>query len=335
MAILWAHGLDNLGSVAGAEDGIVDDIVGANSGYFSTGGRFGGGYIQTWQDGGIFTKTVSLQTDLTVELSMFQNGALTTSSNDGRFLRLFQDGTEQISCIIRVDGRISVFRGNNAVFLTDTPVGFVGPSRWDRLGVRIVFGDSPNGEVHVWSNGTTHSATGLDTLVSGAGCNNVNFLGGGASTTRVDDPIIHNGSSFIGDVRIYELKPTADTATADFTTSSGLDHYALVDDDVHDSDTTYVESSTATDQDIYTLEDLPANANTVKAVINDVVAKKDDAGARSVRTIVKSNTDTVTQDHALTTDYQHYLSIHETDPQGGGAWTVARVNAAEIGVEVV
>ena len=138
-------------------------------------------------------------------------------------------------------------------------------------------------------------------------------------------------------MRVVTLRPDADTAQADFTPSAGSVHYALVaeapDDD---GDATYVESGTVGHQDLYGYQDLTATQAAILALQLATVARKDDAGSRSLRAVLTSGATTANgATRVLGTTYAVYDDRFEVDPATGTAWTKPGVDAVEAGVEVV
>ena len=66
------------------------------------------------------------------------------------------------------------------------------------------------------------------------------------------------------------------------------------------------------------------------------VARKDDAGSRSLRAVLKSGATTANgATRVLGTSYALYDDRFEVDPATGAAWTKVGVDALEAGVEVV
>ena len=138
-------------------------------------------------------------------------------------------------------------------------------------------------------------------------------------------------------MRVVTLRPNADTAQADLTPSAGSAHYALVaeapDDD---GDTTYVEGGTIGHKDLYGYQDLTGAPAAIMAVQLATVARKDDAGSRSLRAVLKSvatNANGATR--VLGTTYALYDARFEVDPATGAACTKAGVDALQAGAEVV
>ena len=140
-------------------------------------------------------------------------------------------------------------------------------------------------------------------------------------------------NDFLGDLRVVTLRPDADTARTDFTPSAGSSHYALVaeapDDD---GDASYLESATVGHQDLYAYQDLTGTSAATLAVQLATVARKDDAGSRSLCAVLKSGAtmpNGVTR--VLSTSYSLYDYRFDVDPATGTAWTKAGVDALQAG----
>lgn len=141
-------------------------------------------------------------------------------------------------------------------------------------------------------------------------------------------------NDFLGDVRIDALYPTADGNYTQWTTSTGVDHFALVDDPTPNT-TDYVSDGTAGNKDSFVMADPPALASQViYGVRVKVAAAKDDAGARSLKVGVRSGAvDSLSAAKALSTSQLYYSNIHEVDPATGLAWSPSAVNALEALIE--
>ncbi len=143
-------------------------------------------------------------------------------------------------------------------------------------------------------------------------------------------------NDFLGDVQIQTLYPDADGNRNDMTPLSGLTNYEMVDEgQTPDDDTTYNSGGVVGNDELYSHDALTGTFDTVYAVQVRNLVRKEEAGYRTGATLVRSNTDELEgTPHPVATDYRYYDHIYEVDPQGGGAWTEARVNAAEFGFTV-
>jgi hypothetical protein len=156
------------------------------------------------------------------------------------------------------------------------------------------------------------------------------------TTPTIDDVYVTNGGTRLGESRVAVLYPNADTADADWTPSTSVNHYATVDETTVNGDTDYVASGTVGDLDLYEVSDLSLTPDSIHAVQVTMCARKDDAATREVRSKVKSGAamaDGAT--HAMAASYQYFRDIHEADPSTSTAWTSGGVNAIQIGPEVM
>lgn len=155
-----------------------------------------------------------------------------------------------------------------------------------------------------------------------------------------DDLYICDGTGstnndFLGDVRVQTLYPSSAGATSAFTSSSGGVNYTNVDETPANGDTDYNSSATVGATDTYGYTDIPASA-TVKGVQVNVIARKDDAGTRTIAPVVRhSGTDYVgTAQSAGAGTYSDLLQLYEQNPGTSAAWVATDVNNAEFGAKI-
>lgn len=259
----------------------------------------------------------------------------------------WQDATAlQGRILIGTDGTWSYQRGT-------TPVGSasaatIALNTYTYVECRITFHDTA-GSVAIRLNGTTVlSLTGIDTQNTANGSADRLRLGNHGSssaftfgTEDIDDVYVCDGmgtvnNGFLGDCRVDVLRPTADGANSAWTPSAGTSHFALVDETTPNDDSDYLSTSTAGARDSQALGDLPSLTDMVVAGVQQCLsARKDDAGTREVKGLLKSGgtTQAGSVTHTLTTSYRYYRQITETDPATGAAWTEAAVNSLEAGAE--
>lgn len=181
------------------------------------------------------------------------------------------------------------------------------------------------------------SATGVNT--GALDTNKIQISGTNGQTWFDDMYVVDTGSgsaptnTFLGDVRVETLYPTSNGANTAWTgVFTDADDPATVDDD-----TTFISSSTPGDKETYGLGDLVTTAGSVFAVQVNVVARKDDAGVRTIAPVTRvGGTDfDGTTTPGLATSYQGYQQLYERLDPSGAAWTIASVNAMEAGVKEV
>lgn len=162
----------------------------------------------------------------------------------------------------------------------------------------------------------------------------------GAVTIDFDDIYMcdNNGlynNNFLGDLRIDSVFPNGAGATTGWTPSTGS-NYQNVDDDPANDDTDYNSSGVAAAKDTYAFPDIPPTVGNVMGVVHNITVRKDDALTHTFRDVVRrGGTDYPGTTKTATAVYAMYTEMKETDPSTSLQWTIANLNAAEFGVELV
>jgi hypothetical protein len=160
-------------------------------------------------------------------------------------------------------------------------------------------------------------------------------IGSGSTASKLDNFFI--ADDFVGEMRSILSSPTSDSSVQ-FTPSAGS-NYQNVDDTAQDGDTTYNESSTVGHKDLFGFADIATSGIDVKCVSLVTVARKDDAGERTLTCIANQDaTDYDQTTHTLATAYPATLgavqsTILSTAPDTS-AWTSAIFNAMLWGYKV-
>jgi len=159
---------------------------------------------------------------------------------------------------------------------------------------------------------------------------------------HIDDVYIADGTGsynndFLGGIRVASLKPNNNGMQNDFTPYGQVNNYECVDElgvDTND----YVASGVVGHEEIYQLEDLPASLSqaSIKAVVNNVFAKRDDAGDREIQHILGDGTnkhvDTTSQ---IVRDYIANLSkIWEINPLTGSQFQLSDIPNLQSGIKI-
>lgn len=142
-------------------------------------------------------------------------------------------------------------------------------------------------------------------------------------------------NTFLGDCYVETLQPTGDGASTSWTPSTGTSHSALVDDDPANADTDYNSDSTSGHRDSFT-HGTPSGA-TVFAVANSLIVRKDDAGQRTVASVVRQGSTNYdgTTSPGLNLTYLQHLQIYSGQSPDGNDWTPSTAGSAEFGIKVV
>jgi len=216
--------------------------------------------------------------------------------------------------------------------------------QWHLLEVKIFMNDSTGTVIGRLDGVEEINLTSQDTLQFAPALVGFFRFTGNAVGIVLDDLYIGDttGSDLVdfvgggGDVHIETLDPDGDGATTDWTPLAST-NISNVDEGktLADDDTSYNSSSTVTDKDLFTMSAIVGNVDSVVAVQPKLRVRKEDAGTRILNATIRSNvTEVDSGDISLSTDWQWKRAIYENDPDGGGAWDEAAVNAMEVGVEL-
>lgn len=154
-----------------------------------------------------------------------------------------------------------------------------------------------------------------------------------SQNTYYDDFYITDGD-VLGDCRVHTLFPDSDETYSQFTRSGGSNNYEMVDEDDPDDDSTYVDGSVKGLKDSYGVT--PSIVGEIKAVqVSNMVRKTGSEGV-IVKNLIRSNSTDYpsTEEKVLTPEYKTLVSIHNLDPGDSGAWTNAKLTAAEFGLQI-
>ena len=265
----------------------------------------------------------------------------------GRLITLLDAGSDQCGVYLNSDGTLS-FRRDTTVLSTSAAALSAGI--WYYFEFSVTISDA-SGAYDIKINGVSFtSGSSVDTKSTGnATANSIHIgyvapISGYAINTQIDyddfyycDNAGGTNNSLLGDVRIDTVLPSGNGNSSQMVGSDAdsTDNYLLVDEAAQNGDSDYVESATASNKDTYAFGDISHTPTSIFGVQVNMIAKKDDAGARSICAVTRSggsDTDGATQ--ALTTSYVCYREIRETDPNTSSAWTKTNLNNAEFGQKV-
>lgn len=311
-------------------------------------GRFAAGYAEIAGTAGTAIRPLATaRTKVGCHIAWWYDTA-----NTGSRAMMFSEsgGNTHVYVALTAAGKLALYHGSGTL-LGDSGVA-VPPQTWVGIEVWVEISDSV-GVAKMWVNGATSPQVNFSGDTRNAGTGNVQEIrvfdtAGSGKEDRIDDFVVYddqgssNNTAPLGDLRVVTLRPNGNGNSSVLTGSDGntTDNYLLVDDPssgTHDSDTTYVESSTVGDKDTYAMSDTGISSGSVLAVRGVLVAKKTDAGTRTIvpvyrlsGTEVDGSTLTLTSSYALGAQAQ---DVQETKP-GGGAWSLSDVDSAEFGVKV-
>lgn len=299
---------------------------------------------------GVGGPRLALASNVATIITGFHVQLLSDDNNDRILFTLWDAGTAQ--CEVRFDG--STTKGLSVRRMTggDPSAGVTVASDtrkinlgWVHIEAKVTVHGSA-GAVEVRVNGQTLlTATGLDlTQTANNYANQIslgfgNWYGGGPHGPYYDDWYVLDTTGtrlndFIGERRIITTFPVG-TGNASAWTPSAGSNFATVDDVPPNEDTDYVSTATVGATDSHLLGDLPANTLGVEAIKHTVRARKDDAGSRTLRSLLRTNsTNYESADMNLSDSYTDRRVYLELNPDTGLPWTPAEVNALEAGYKL-
>jgi hypothetical protein len=273
----------------------------------------------------------------------YKTDTLKADTNWGRdHLAFVINGTGQFCVTVSATGQLEARRGHwNGTLLASTSA-LININTWYYIELKVYIHDT-SGTYDIRLNGSNVlSGSSIDTKASGtAGANQI-AIGGYAyiKTCYFDDIYVCDttgtvANDLLGDCKVETRFPDGAGNSTDFTASAGS-NYQCVDETSPNSDTDYVYDDTVGNHDTYTFGNMSTIEGSIYGVQTSVFARKDDAGSRKIKTVVRSNgTDyTPGAEHTLGDAYSYYSDVHESDPDTSSAWTIAGINAAEFGPKV-
>lgn len=334
MSLLFIDGFDHYATADLTKKWTTNN----NATISSSSGRRGGGALNINYSSYYVAKGVANSATLIVG---FHINPPAYAASNFEFLRFSDGGTTQIAIYRLTSGALQVYNGSFTV-LGATAGGVLADSIAHYVEVKIKFHGS-TGTVDIRIDGVSVlSLTGKNTIGSANAYANLVTLFGAATFVNcyyddfyICDALGSTNNNFLGDVRIDTIYPTSDGNYSQFTPSTGSTHYTLVDETAPNT-TDYNDGAAVGDRDSYGMGNLSALASqTVYGVQVNAAIVKDDAGAKSVATFVRSgSTNGDGASAALSTSQVYVSQVFETDPNGSIAWTESSVNAMEAGVKV-
>lgn len=259
---------------------------------------------------------------------------------------LVDNATVQLGLYFRSDGRLEA-RGPGGAALTGGTGTAVMSSTVPKYIEILPLIHASAGTFVVKVDGVTDiNVSGADTLATANVFATLLRFGENSATSAtytydIDDLYVYDTTggvqdTFAGDHRIECIFPTGAGTTTQWTPSAGS-NFQNVDDTTPDDDTTYNSESTVGDVDTFAMANLVTSTGTVTSVSVVVRARKEDAGARTLRTRANLSTAGIPNqesgDLLPSTSYAFYRGTHRLDGDGA-AWSVTKVNGLEVGYEV-
>jgi hypothetical protein len=290
---------------------------------------------------GALKSIVTPASTVTVGFAFYASTFDSSAADMIRFLDV--DGVVHLGLALTSTGDIQVYRSGAGGTLLATSAGAVVTEQWYYFEFQSTIHDSTGTYAVKQGGGTTLlSATNQDTRNGGTlgqvAYVQIGHIRAGSSHSanwKFDDFYIRNDSTYMGDIKAA-LKTVSGAGNSAQFTPSACSNYQNVDDTTPDGDTTYNSSNTASQKDTFATASLGLTGTPVVKAVNIITSvRKDDAGSRTHRNVIRSgSTDFEGSDFAPLTTYSSAQSIWETDPNTASAWTYSNADAIQIGYKV-
>lgn len=249
---------------------------------------------------------------------------------------LLDAGSKQVEVRLGVDGLLQLTRNGTLLATGSTAIAF---DAYHAMAVKVLIANS-GGLFEVVVDGVTLTYSGDTQNTANATVSQAQFGSNesGSFDHRWDDWVSIDssvaGSGYLTDPRVCCRLPNGAGNYTQWTPLSGT-NVSNVDDAAPDGDTTYNESATAGQKDSFALPALPVTTGIVYAQNIKSLVRKTDAGARTVRNLVRSAG--IDQTGATVTPGTTYGQIHDVFEQDAtpADWTIATSNSLEAGYELV
>lgn len=202
------------------------------------------------------------------------------------------------------------------------------------FGIQAYMTISDLGLIQVLVDGHPSIAVSCDTQPGGAAtCDYIYIYGRGVATVApsydyFDDLVIGYGG-LLGPCRCYDMIPDGDTATVQFTPSTGTAHYAMV-NETPASDANYNYTAANGMTDLLTLSDLNLAGMSIIAVAPWVRALQSEGSGDSITVGVDSGGIESTATYPLNDSAQYFHHMLNVDPASSLPWSQAGINALKL-----
>ena len=302
----------------------------------TSGGRFNGGHFEFYSVAGSYRDKI-LPVQSTYYMGFAFISPLSPIYSTNYPLVSFRASNGQIHLKFTFDGSgyFRVLNGANSQLGISSNIVYK-TNRWIYIEVMGTIHDSTGVIAARINEAEEINETGLDTK-NDSGDNDIGKIRlrtGGVIETYFDDLYIDD-SQFHGDCRVKTFMPDSDSAThTDFVRSGGSNDYECVDEGVPNDDTDYIYANVVGDKSTFGIT--TGSLGTVKGIQINNYLRKDDAGTRKIKSLIRSNgSDYNGAELAdVPANYVFDNDIWELDPDDSAAWTQTKIEAAEFGLEI-
>lgn len=367
MALLFMDGMDQYTSNADFLDK-WDESHTTVADFKSGGGAFGGGAIRvhgrpysTAPLGkyipGIFGQATDLANASAASNTLFVSywawfNDTSAATNYHVEFRARHDAGVPTATVGWASNKVTLYSGNFRSLAATSVGANIATGQWVLVEIAYVAGNAGVGSLEVWHDGVSMIAdtTSDWAYADSADVGEVNFGVSATATSTtggwvdIDDVVIYDDTgttmnSRLGGHKIRTQLPTADATQNDFTPASGVDNYAMVDESGGIDTATYLESSTATDAEVFTHGAMTEIPTEIWAVGSNSVLYEASAGTTPREFVgraipVSTERDGATRSTLPTSNYRTRTTYWEENPETSSEWTVSAIDGSEFGLEI-
>ena len=270
---------------------------------------------------------------------------------NGAIFETYASGEKAVSCEWNSDGTIEWYRSSTSIATANIIPLIKGAWYFLEFKIKLTNSTISGDCVLRINNEQVFDMIGVDTLGTNSNITDLR-IGPGATKAPdnawqvryIDDLYISNTSgsapnnTFLGDIRVVTIRPTGNGTTNNFLGSDAdsTDNYLHVDEETPDGDTSYVESSTSGEIDMYLMNNLPVTPVNIFGLENILICKKDDAGTRTGKHVLRlGGTNYPTGEFFPSADsYIAFTNLWEKNPDTDSQWLKTDIDNLEAGIKV-
>ena len=256
--------------------------------------------------------------------------------NSSSFLQIKSEYNTHANLVLTQDGTVQIYTaGTSSSYLRETTTSILPNGTWTYVEFALEISNSGKYELR-FDGETVAQGDGVDTQDDDDYATCVAFYTY-YNAYYLDDIYILGGQNglfdFLGPSKVSAYFPDTDIV-AEWSCSSGVSHYALVDSAAPDL-TTYIFTDTTGNTDLFRVapSDLLPDINGVQLCAEGSIAGTVPKGFKAT---IKNGDDTVTTTrHLIDTTYSTMLVVAEKPPGATEDWTLSDFSTVSFGIEKV
>jgi hypothetical protein len=241
----------------------------------------------------------------------------------------------QFSVGVGSNGRFIVYNsGGGAIAYSDIALT---ANAWHHIEMKAT-GNDVNGSLEIRVDGISVFLNAALAIGAAASYNQFRFDFPGQATNfdyYIKDLVVwvstgtHN-TDFLGTVSVIGMTTNSDVSLG-WTPSTGTTGWNLLDDSPPNDGVDYITAPfPVPPASVFELSPLPLNVSSVRALITQVRARKQDGGDGNIQSgLISAGTEGDGSNRPITTAFTYYEDVFEADPHTGATWTPGAADVAQ------